>query len=83
MITAKEIYAADGRRRPLYHDGTPRKRWDQLGALEQSTWAPQCHDFTTELTEQGEQLVIPGCERPQQTQERPQGDLFSYTEEAR
>lgn len=31
-------YEADCSSRPNYHDGTPRKRWHQLGALEQSTW---------------------------------------------
>lgn len=31
-------YEADLARRPLYHDGTPRKTWDQLGDLERWSW---------------------------------------------
>ena len=31
-------YEADLVRRPLYHDGTPRKTWDQLGELERWWW---------------------------------------------
>lgn len=32
-------YESDLARRPVYHDGTPRKTWAQLGDLERSTWA--------------------------------------------
>lgn len=31
-------YEADIRRRPNYHDGMPRKTWDQLGPVEQWSW---------------------------------------------
>ena len=34
----KRAYEEDVKRRPNYHDGTPRKQWDELGTLEQSTW---------------------------------------------
>lgn len=34
----KAAYEADVARRPLYHDGKPRKTWDQLGQVEQSSW---------------------------------------------
>lgn len=36
---ARLAYEADVRRRPTYHDGTPRKTWEQLGELERSTWS--------------------------------------------
>lgn len=32
-------YEADVRRCPLYHDRTPRKRWDQLAPVMQWSWA--------------------------------------------
>lgn len=35
---AKVAYAEDVRRCPLYHDGEPRKTWDQLTEVEQHTW---------------------------------------------
>lgn len=35
---ARRNYEADLAARPNYHDGTPRKTWDQLGELERSTW---------------------------------------------
>ena len=35
----RKNYEKDVKARPLYHDGTPRKTWDQLGKLEQSTWS--------------------------------------------
>jgi hypothetical protein len=31
-------YESDLLRRPLYHDGTPRKTWDQLGAISRWSW---------------------------------------------
>ena len=36
--TGKSLYDADCKERPTYHDGTPRKRWDQLGDVEQWSW---------------------------------------------
>jgi hypothetical protein len=34
----KADYEADVRNRPTYHDGTPRKTWEQLGEVEQWSW---------------------------------------------
>lgn len=34
----RAAYEADCRARPLYHDGTPRRRWDQLGEVERWSW---------------------------------------------
>lgn len=31
-------YEADVQAKPLYHDGTPRKTWEQLGEGERRTW---------------------------------------------
>jgi hypothetical protein len=31
-------FEADYLRKPLYHDGTKRRTWDQLGPAEQRTW---------------------------------------------
>ena len=31
-------YEADCKARPTYHDGTPRKAWDALGAPERWSW---------------------------------------------
>lgn len=31
-------YEADCKARPNYHDGTPRKRWCDLGAIEREGW---------------------------------------------
>ncbi len=31
-------YEADVAKRPLYHDGTPRKPWTQLGDVEKWSW---------------------------------------------
>jgi hypothetical protein len=32
-------YEADVQKRPLYHDGTPRRPWDQLSAIARWSWA--------------------------------------------
>lgn len=37
-MTPQQAYEEDCRRRPNYSDGTPRKPWDALGALEQWSW---------------------------------------------
>lgn len=31
-------YEADVAARPFYHDGAPRKSWDELSELARSTW---------------------------------------------
>lgn len=31
-------YEEDCRRKPTYHDGTPRKSWEQLDEIEQLSW---------------------------------------------
>ncbi len=31
-------YEADVRARPLYHDGTPRRTWHELGTVERWSW---------------------------------------------
>ena len=31
-------YESDVQRKPLYHDGTPRKAWDQLREIVRWTW---------------------------------------------
>lgn len=65
MSDAQRQYEADVARRPTYHDGTPRKTWDRLGPLERSTWARKGPSpaYRIDLTPEGEQTVIPGCER--------------------
>jgi hypothetical protein len=35
----RRAYEADVQRAPLYHDGTPRKTWEQLGDAERWSWA--------------------------------------------
>lgn len=35
----RKRYEDDVKAKPFYNDGTPRKTWDQLGKLEQSTWS--------------------------------------------
>lgn len=37
-MTGKEAYEEDVKSRPSYHDGSHRKTWKQLGAVEQWTW---------------------------------------------
>lgn len=39
LINARFEYEEDCRQFPTYHDGTPRKTWEQLGELERSTWS--------------------------------------------
>jgi hypothetical protein len=34
----RAAYEADVKKRPTYHDGSPRKTWDQLGTVEQWSW---------------------------------------------
>lgn len=34
----QKIYEADVMKRPTYHDGTPRRSWDQLSAVAQESW---------------------------------------------
>lgn len=34
----KTEYEADVAKRPTYHDGTPRKTWEQLLEIARSTW---------------------------------------------
>jgi hypothetical protein len=36
--SGRTIYEADCKNRPNYHDGKPRKRWEQLGKVEQMSW---------------------------------------------
>lgn len=36
--TAQAAYEEDCRRRPLYHDGAPRKSWHKLGDVAQQSW---------------------------------------------
>lgn len=62
---AVEAYNADVRACPTYHDGTPRKQWHELGDVERESWIknPTPREYRSELTPEGEQLVIPGCER--------------------
>lgn len=44
----RAAYEADVAKRPTYHDGSPRKTWDQLGDVERWSWArpvpPGSHD---------------------------------------
>lgn len=56
-------YLEDCQRRPIYHDGTPRKKWHELGDLERETWIKGNFGPSYELTPEGEQAVIPGCEK--------------------
>lgn len=74
QMTAQTAYELDCSFRPTYHDGTPRKTWEQLGDLERSTWG-KASEYRTELTPAGEQAVIPGCEMDAAPGKR-QLDLF-------
>ncbi len=38
MTPGQAAYEEDVRRRPLYHDNTPRKAWSALNEVEQYTW---------------------------------------------
>jgi hypothetical protein len=31
-------YESDVKRRPVYHDGMPRKRWEELSAIARWSW---------------------------------------------
>ncbi|MGG4105198.1 hypothetical protein AAXB25_14875 [Paenibacillus lautus] len=31
-------YENDVKQKPLYHDGTPRKKWSELGEVERLSW---------------------------------------------
>jgi hypothetical protein len=37
-MTGEQAYEEDVRRSPLYHDGSPRKAWDQLSEAAQWNW---------------------------------------------
>lgn len=37
-LRGQRAYEASVAAAPLYHDGTPRKRWDQLSDLERWSW---------------------------------------------
>lgn len=39
MDKGQAAYEGDVARKPCYHDGTPRKTWDQLGDVERWSWA--------------------------------------------
>lgn len=49
-MTAREAYEEDVRRKPTYHDGTPRKAWSELGEVEQWTWKRNPTPRTYEVT---------------------------------
>jgi hypothetical protein len=34
-------YESDCARKPRYHDGAPRKTWEQLGEIEKASWSPR------------------------------------------
>lgn len=36
--TPREAYEEDVRRRPTYHDGTPRRTWDELPETARWSW---------------------------------------------
>ena len=38
MTRGQTLYAENCRQRPIYHDGTPRKTWEQLGDLARWSW---------------------------------------------
>ena len=35
---ARRMYEEDVSKRPFYHDGTPRKRWEELDSLARRSW---------------------------------------------
>ncbi len=75
---ARIAYEADVEAMPTYClSGNPRKTWDQLSEAVQDTWKrnPTPRQYASEPTEQGNQLVIPGCERDR-SRGPAQGDLF-------
>lgn len=38
MTPGQQAYEADVKRRPRYHDGTPRKTWAQLSDIAHDSW---------------------------------------------
>lgn len=38
MKSGKELYAEDVLKTPLYHDGTPRRTWEQLPEWAHWSW---------------------------------------------
>lgn len=38
MSKGQIAYEADVKRKPFYHDGTPRKQWTELNDIEQWSW---------------------------------------------
>lgn len=38
-LTGRAAYAASLKAAPNYHDGTPRKTWEQLGDIERWSWS--------------------------------------------
>ena len=40
----RALYEEDCRKRPTYHDGTPRKSWDQLTRIARLSWSSDHSD---------------------------------------
>lgn len=48
-MTGREAYEEDCRRNPTYHDGTPRRLWDEISEIAQYSWNrdPRPRTFST------------------------------------
>jgi len=46
-LRGREAYEADCAIQPNYHDGTPRKTWDELDSLCQWSWGRPPHNSNT------------------------------------
>jgi hypothetical protein len=47
-MTGEQAYEADVKACPNYHDGTPRRTWDEIGPVSRATWDkyPYPHDYS-------------------------------------
>jgi len=70
-------YTRDVRENPTCGDGTPRPEWGALSEITREAWirSDPARRYASELTPEGEQYVIPGCEKNRDPEKR-QLDLF-------
>lgn len=61
-LVGRAAYEASVKARPNYHDGTPRKTWEQLGDFERMTWNWNCGIPVTRLLGQALDTDAPGSE---------------------
>lgn len=70
-------YFRDLRDHPADSDGNPRKEWHEISDDDRARWiaSQEAQRFASELTPEGEQYVIPGCEQNRDP-EKKQLNLF-------